>query len=215
MAIAGVNSNYVPNYPQSKSVGGEHKQTSRTTEEYTNYLQDKFDYMNKSTSMEGIPTTVTVSPAFLEKCANDPEKAKFLEENLKAIPDCVKSFKNYLSAMPGGLVATYAEYQFDDEGNITILSGCTNDPDGKIQRENTERKVKEGKEKAEKAKEKREKKLAEQEKAEEKRAEEKAHKEEFAITMTGSSVKEIAAKLGSVAIDSTWDGSAGFFDMRA
>lgn len=28
---------------------------------------------------------------FLKKCMNDPEKAKYLEENLAAIPDCAKS----------------------------------------------------------------------------------------------------------------------------
>ena len=38
-----------------------------------------------------IPTTVSVSSAFLKKCMNDPEKAKYLEENLAAIPDCAKS----------------------------------------------------------------------------------------------------------------------------
>ncbi len=40
--------------------------------------------------MQGIPTTVSVSSAFLQKCMNDPEKAKYLEENLAAIPDCTK-----------------------------------------------------------------------------------------------------------------------------
>lgn len=32
--------------------------------------------------MQGIPTTISVSSAFLKKCMNDPEKAKYLEENL-------------------------------------------------------------------------------------------------------------------------------------
>ena len=38
-----------------------------------------------------IQTTVTVSIEFINKCMNDPEKAKYLEENLAAIPDCAKS----------------------------------------------------------------------------------------------------------------------------
>ena len=38
--------------------------------------------------MEGVQTTVSVSSAFIKKCANDPEKAKFLEENLNALPEC-------------------------------------------------------------------------------------------------------------------------------
>ncbi|MFP3154687.1 hypothetical protein LQZ18_09730 [Lachnospiraceae bacterium ZAX-1] len=64
------------------------KSKSTTTAEYTKYLQGKFSYFNKSTSMEGVPTTVSVSSAFIEKCANDPEKAKYLEENLNALPGC-------------------------------------------------------------------------------------------------------------------------------
>ena len=47
-----------------------------------------------TTSMQGVPTTVSVSSAFLQKCMNDPEKAKYLEENLAAIPDCAKSAVN-------------------------------------------------------------------------------------------------------------------------
>ena len=63
--------------------------------DYSKYLQGKYSYMNTGTiSMQGVPTTVSVSSAFLQKCMNDPEKAKYLEENLAAIPDCVKSAVN-------------------------------------------------------------------------------------------------------------------------
>ncbi len=47
-----------------------------------------------TTSMQGVPTTVSVSGAFLKKCMNDLEKAKYLEENLAAIPDSIKSLCN-------------------------------------------------------------------------------------------------------------------------
>ena len=57
--------------------------------DYSKYLQSKYSYMNTgTTSMQGVPTTVLVSSAFLKKCMNDPEKAKYLEENLTALPDC-------------------------------------------------------------------------------------------------------------------------------
>jgi len=57
--------------------------------DYSKYLQGKYSYMNSgTTSMQGVPTTVSVSGAFLKKCMNDPEKAKYLEENLAALPDC-------------------------------------------------------------------------------------------------------------------------------
>lgn len=104
-----------------------------------------------ATSMDGVPTSVTVSPAFLEQCRNDPEKAIYLEENLKAISDCVKSAVNgYLGTL------TSISYHIDANGKITIISSGTNDPDGKIAKENAERKAREQKEAKEKLIEKRE-----------------------------------------------------------
>ena len=44
--------------------------------DYSKYLQGKYDYMNTgTTSMQGVPTTVSVSEAFLKKCMNE-RKAK-------------------------------------------------------------------------------------------------------------------------------------------
>ena len=139
----------------------------RNVNDYSKYLQEKYDYMNiGTTSMEGIPTTVSVSSEFLKKCMNDPEKAKYLEENLAAIPDCVKS------AIHGCLgTLTNLSYNFDANGNITIAGSGTNDPDGKIARENAERKARESREKEKKIKEKQKKKRAA------KKAQEKAAKE--------------------------------------
>ena len=120
--------------------------------------------------MQGVPTTVSVSNAFLKKCMNDPEKAKYLEENLAAIPDSVKSLCNSVKMAPGSPVVTYATYKIDDNGNISMMSGSTNDPDGKIARENAERKAKENREKEKKADEKR---AAKRTELEEKKAEQK------------------------------------------
>ena len=91
--------------------------------------------------MSGIPTTISVSPAFVEKCAKDPEKAAYLEENLAAIPDCVSSAKaNCLGTV------TNISYQIDSNGEITAIMSGTNDPDGKIARENAEKKTEEQRE---------------------------------------------------------------------
>ena len=119
------------------------KMASGSIADYTKYLQTKFSYFNSSTTMSGIPTTISVSPAFVEKCAKDPEKAAYLEENLAAIPSSVKSLCSSVQQAPGSPVVTYAAYQIDDNGNITMISGSTNDPDGKIARENAEKKSKE------------------------------------------------------------------------
>ncbi len=104
--------------------------------DYTKYLQGKYSYMNTgTTSMQGVPTTVSVSGVFLKKCMNDPEKQKYLEENLAAIPDSVKSLCNSVKMAPGEPSSDicYA-YKIDDNGNISMMSGSTNDPDGKIAR---------------------------------------------------------------------------------
>ena len=157
--------------------------------EYSKYLQEKYSYMNTGkTSMQGVPVTVSVSGAFLKQCMDNPEKAAYLEENLAAIPECIKRSVEYTKTMPGSPVMTYCNVTFDENGNITMTSGCTNDPDGKIARENAQRKAEEKKVAEEKAAKKR----AEKKEAEEKLAEKRAEKaDKFEITFTGSSVQSI------------------------
>ncbi len=188
--------------------------------EYSKYLQEKYSYMNTgTTSMQGVPTTVSVSSAFLKKCMNDPEKAKYLEENLAAIPDCVKSLCNYVKMAPGSPVVTYATYKIDDNGNISIMSGSTNDPDGKIAKENAERKAKEKKAQEEKAAKRREEKKAEEEEVAKRRAEKKAAKEagketgEYTISVTGTDIKAVTQK--AIAALGTSASAGASFDIKA
>lgn len=184
--------------------------------DYSKYLQGKYSYMNTGTiSMQGVPTTVSVSSAFLQKCMNDPEKAKYLEENLAAIPDCVKS------AVNGCLgTLTNLSYKIDADGNITITGSGTNDPDGKIAKENAERKAKENREKEEKIKEKRAAKKAEEEKAAEKRAEKRAAEEariesgEYTISATGTNVKAVTQSIISAVLGTSAPMGVSF-DVKA
>ena len=176
--------------------------------DYSKYLRGKYHYMNtRTTSMQGVPTTVSVSSAFLQKCMNDPEKAKYLEENLAAIPDCAKS------AVNGCLgTLTNLSYNVDENGNISVAISGTNDPDGKIAKENAERKAKE-----KKVKEKRAAKKAEEEKAAKKRAEKSAERKEmgdYTLSITGTDVKSMTQSLvaGSVSISAP-DRSS--FDIKA
>ncbi len=165
----------------------------KNTKDYSKYLQEKYSYMNTGkTSMQGVPVTVSVSDAFLKKCKDNPEKAAYLEENLAAIPECIKRSVEYTKTMPGSPVMTYCNIMIEKDGNITMTSGCTNDPDGKIARENAQRKAQEKKVAEEKAAKKR----AEKKKAEEKIAEKRAEKADksagkFELTFTGSSVESI------------------------
>ena len=171
----------------------------KSVDDYTKYLQEKYDYLNKGTvSMQGVPTSISVSSAFLQKCKDDPEKAAFLEENLAAIPECMRRSVEYTKTMPESPVMTYAKIVFDDNGNITMMSGCTNDPDGKIARENARRKAAEEKAEKEKAEKRREEKKAEKERLERHQAKiadnsEKA--DEFIISATGRDIKSITAVL--------------------
>ena len=232
--------------------------------DYSKYLQGKYHYMNIGlTSMQGIPTTVSVSSAFLQKCMNDPEKAKYLEENLAAIPDCTKDTINgclgtvtnqsymidangniietasctndpekakYLeenlaaipdcakSAMNGCLgTLTNLSYMIDANGNISVAISGTNDPDGKIAKENAERKAKENREKEEKVKEKRAAKKAEEEKAAKKRAEKSAEGKEtgdYTLSVTGNDVKSMTQSLVAESVSiSAPDRSS--FDIKA
>ena len=129
--------------------------------------------------IHGVPTTVNVSSSFLKKCNSDPEKAAYLEENLKAIPDCVKSLCNQVGNAPGSPIVTYATYNIDENGNISCVSGSTNDPNGKIARKNAKRKADESKI----AKEKISKKWAEK-KAEELKKERLQEEKAFQEKMT-------------------------------
>ena len=184
--------------------------------DYSKYLKEKYSYMNTgTTSMQGVPTTVSVSGAFLKKCMNDPEKAKYLEENLAAIPDSVKSLCNSVKMAPGSPVVTYATYKIDDNGNISMMSGSTNDSDGKIARENAERKAKEKKAAEEKAAERRKEKKAAEEKAAERRAERKERMEgTFTVSATGTDIKSVTQNIVA-AVSGTSSLTGGSFDIKA
>jgi uncharacterized FlaG/YvyC family protein len=174
---------------------------TRTVAEYTAYLQDKFDHMNSDASIEGVPVSVSVSPAFLRKAANDPEAAKFLEENLAAIPDATKN--SVAKATADGRVLTSQNYSFDANGHVAIATTTTNDPDGSIARENAERKTKEAKEKEEAA----DKKSAEKKKAE-KQAEERSE-EKLLVERLAEKMAEKLAKARDRAADRS-EGSEEF-----
>ena len=202
------------------STGGTRTEQIKTgysnVNDYSQYLQGKYSYMNTgTTSMQGVSTTVSVSSAFLQKCMNDPEKAKYLEENLAAIPDCAKS------AVNGCLgTLTNLSYKIDVNGNISVAISGTNDPDGKIAKENAERKAKENREKEEKIKEKIKEKRAAKRKEEEKLAEKRAAEEvriesgEYTISATGTNVKAVTQSVISAVLGTSAPMGVGF-DVKA
>ena len=180
-------------------------------DDYSKYLQEKYDYMNAGTmSMKGIPTTVNVSSAFLKKCMDNPEKAAWLEENVAAIPKCNEVA---LSRCLGTL--TNISYKIDANGNMSMAISGTNDPDGKIARENAKRKVEEKKAAEEKAAKRREKEEHERiEKQRSKRSGKEDKADEFKISIIGTDVRSMTAQLTENLSSGDLDGVIGI-DIKA
>ena len=166
----------------------------KNVDDYSRYLQEKYDYMNKGTvSMQGVPTTVTVSSAFLEKCKDDPQKAAWLEENLATIPNCAKMA---VGACLGTL--TRLQYMCDDNGNLSVAISGSSDPDGKIAKENAKRKATEERAAKVKAEKRRAEKKAEQERREKHRdrmTETDYLTEDYKISVVGTDIRSITEQL--------------------
>lgn len=119
-----------------------------TIQNYTKYLTDKYSYFNTTSTIEGISTTVSISPTYIKKCVKDSEKCSSFEKQLDAIPECIKIAT---SRCLGTL--TNITFKIDDNGKATMIISGSSDPDGKIAKENAEKKAKERKEKEKKTKE--------------------------------------------------------------
>lgn len=159
--------------------------------------------------MQGVPTTVTVSSAFLKKCKDNPEKAAFLEENLAAIPNCAKMAVN---ASVG--IITSLHYMCDDNGNLSVAISGSSDPDGKIAKENAKRKAAEEKAAKEKAEKKRAEKKAEEERLEKHRTKMDGIIEEYTVSAVGTDVKNITSQLINSISSGITNGTVGF-DVKA
>lgn len=178
--------------------------------DYSKYLQGKYSYMNTGTiSIQGVPTIVSVSGAFLQKCMNDPEKAKYLEENLAAIPDCVSYAKSHALG-----TVTSISYEIGADGSITGIMSGTNDPDGKIAKENAMRRAKEKKAAEEKADKRREEKKAEEEKIAKQRADRKRMESTCAVSATGMDIKSVTQNV-IAAVSGIWSPAGSAFDIKA
>ena len=161
--------------------------------DYSVYLNEKYSYMNTGIkAMYDVPVTANVSSNFLKRCMDNPEKAAFLEENLAAIPNCIKRSVEYTKTMAGSPVMTYCKISISDDGNITMISGCTNDPDGKIAKENSLKKLEQKKALEEKNVKRRIARKEEKEKKTEEHVKRIEESKEFTVKLTGSSVKNIS-----------------------
>ena len=126
--------------------------TGNKKEDYYSYLSKKYDCVRNG--------DVAIAGAYLRKCANDPEKAKELEENLSLYKELhEKGYQNAKqnAARLGARLVSYSEsWSIDSTGNITMVSSTTvtTDTGAKSQkeiREELEERLKEKKEEAKKA----------------------------------------------------------------
>ena len=180
-----------------ESAASESKQYGNASE-YAKYLSGKYAYFGKTASVYGVPTTVTVSKVYLQKCANDPEEAKVLERNLSSVPECTRQGEARLKAAPGSPVTIYRNVVIDENGHISSVSGCTNDPDGKIARENALKQAQKKKDREKRLAEKRAEKKDREEKLEELRAKRKAERESMQtreVTVIGNDMRDMTEKM--------------------
>ena len=159
-------------------------------DEYIGALRDKYSYFGRTTKIANVPTTVNVSPAFLRKCAGDPEKREALEKSLDSIAAFVPIGAQRTRTLPGNPVMTHYDCTIDANGNMTVISGCTNDPMAKSAWEKSARSGKQEKSEEEKIAGRRAKKRAEERARE--NAEEKA---EILYRASGRDIGEITKSL--------------------
>lgn len=135
--------------------------------DYYSYLSEKYECVKNG--------DVAISGAYLRKCANDPEEAKKLEENLSLFKDLYKqgyeSAKRNAARLGGKLVSYSESWSIDSKGNITMIgqTTVTSDTGTKSQKEleeELEERRKEKKEEAKKAEKVRERKAEEKERME-------------------------------------------------
>ena len=128
------------------------KSASDKVSDYYSYLSKKYDCVKNG--------SVAISGSYLRQCANDPEKAEELEENLSLFKDLYK--QGYESAKQnaqriGGRLVSYSEsWSIDSKGEITMMSSTTVTVDNgtksqKELREEREERLKEKREEAKKA----------------------------------------------------------------
>lgn len=175
------------------------KQYSNATE-YAEALSQKYEWVKDG--------RVAISASYLRQCADDPEKARELEENVSLFEEIYQH--GYESAKQnaakyGGKVTNYSHtWSIDGDGNITMISSTTvvvdngNKKSWKEMNEEWAERSKVKKEEAAKLEKKRvEKKEQEEQRAEqlEKQKEEKEVVQTYEVRVVGSDVRKMAAKM--------------------
>lgn len=168
--------------------------------EYAEALSQKYEWVRDG--------RVAISASYLRQCADDPEKARELEENVSLFEEIhqhgYESAKQN-AAKYGGKVTNYSHtWSIDGDGNITMMSSTTvvvedgNKKSWKELNEEWAERSKAKKDEAAKLEKKRaEKKAQEEQRAErsEKRREEKEGWKTYEVKVVGKDAREMGAKM--------------------
>ena len=206
---------------KKESTTNEAKQYSNAAD-YAEYLAKNYDCVKNG--------NVAISGSYLRQCADDPEKAQELEENLSLFKDIYEH--GYESAKKnaasfGGKVTHYSmTWNVDSKGDISMMSMTTVVVDNgtksqKELREELEAKRKEKKETEEKLEIKAAKKQEQEEKLEKSRennAEEDKNTQTYELRFVGKDVVQMSEKMNealSQAIAAKTAKLTAGFDIKA
>ena len=165
MAVSGIGSNYnvyESAYASQKNEAAKKTETMATQADNTksstsNKVSDYHSHLSKNYDCVK-NGNVAISGSYLRQCANDPEKAKELEENLSLFNEiCDRGYANAKQNAQrlGARLVNYSEsWSIDSTGNIamTVSTTVTSDTKGLEElKEEREEQLKEKKEEAKKA----------------------------------------------------------------
>ena len=123
MNISGYGSANSNGYPQLQKQAGSmqktsaHNSTATNKESYWEYLSENYDCVKNG--------QVSISPAYLRACADNPEKAKELEENLGSYNECYDMVLNSIKKEGDTVTAFDLRYEIDKNGEVTVKGSVT------------------------------------------------------------------------------------------
>lgn len=206
--------------PETAYSGGISKEKSATKEakqyssaaDYAQALSQKYDCVKNG--------SVAISASYLSKCANDPEEASKLEENLSLFKDisqhAYESAKRTAESNGGKLTNFSHTWSIDGEGNITMIGYSTvvvdngNKKSWKELNEERLERLKVKKEEAAKLEEKR----AEKKEQEARLKGEKASPQTYKIKVSGNDVWKLADEMTKAISRSVASGTTAL-DIKA
>ena len=91
--------------------------SAASKDDYWEYLSENYDCVKKG--------KVSISPAYLRACTENPEKAKALEEELASYTECYNTVLNNIKKEGDTVKAFDLRYEIDSNGEVTVKGNVT------------------------------------------------------------------------------------------